>query len=97
MVFYNDYLFIIGDWPYDFFRISGVFEEPDAVDMFTGYCDSTNNVCPPTMLDKEFPIDGELIEPLISLTSERLIAGVFSQQIPDQTPNSKEDLINARQ
>ena len=44
-------------------------------------------------LEKEFPIDGYLLEPLIQITIDELISG-FSKSLQDSLNNSQDNAMN---
>lgn len=89
----NQYLYILGGNKPKVVTIpGGIFEDPIEVDKFLSYCNEGCTDCQEceSPLDKEFPIDGDLIEPLIEFCKSELI-GEFVQMSQDKTNNSKDD------
>lgn len=73
--------------------ITGIFENPLDVDKFPTLCKEDCVECEDctSMLDKEFPLDLDLVEALVQISVEELI-GIFSQSIEDQSNNTLDSL-----
>lgn len=69
--------------------VTGLFEDPLEVESFPSACDLDCNTCE-SILDKEFPIDNDLIDILIEMTIQELII-IFTQNNQDRTNNSSDD------
>jgi len=72
--------------------IMGLFDEPVEVSKFPSVCCDEGSVddCE-CMLDKPFPIDSDLIDPMIELSVGELIE-VFNSNREDQTNDAKDNL-----
>jgi len=72
--------------------ITGLFDDPLAAENFPSMCgdciDCNDCVSP---LDKEFPIDNDMVDTLIDMCKEELI-GQFSQMPEDLRNNSVDSL-----
>lgn len=86
----NDYLYIIQQFGPLVLSISALFEDPLEVKNFPQYCpkDVETEECK-SFLDIEFPIDAELIEPLIQLTIDELVRMFYS--LPEDLSNDSKD------
>ena len=60
---------------------------------FVNYCNNNSVDCADKILEKEFPIDGYLLEPLIQITIDELISG-FSKSLQDSLNNSQDNAIS---
>lgn len=91
---HNGYLYITHKSGPKLITASGIFEDPLAQENYTPYCEECEDCkeCE-SMLDKVFPLDGELIEPLIELATQELVV-LFSQIPQDSTNNSKDDNLS---
>lgn len=90
----NEYLYITDTKGLEVVTITGLFNDPDAVENFPSYCQEECPECTDcdSMLDKEFPIDSELIDPMIELSLKELIE-VFGAMREDITNDSRDNLI----
>lgn len=92
----NQYLYLTQKFGPLVLTVSGLFEDPIEVENFPQYCpkefDSKKTCESP--LDKEFPIDIDLIEPMIQLTVDELIR-MFTAIPEDLTNDTKDSQINA--
>lgn len=86
----NDRLYFIQKKGVEVVQITGLFEKPLEVYEFESLCSNCTNcnkcISP---LDLEFPIDGDLIEPLIELASKELIEE-FSRNNEDVSNNTND-------
>lgn len=67
--------------------VTGLFFDPDARELFTTFCGEEADCT--SIFDMEFPIDDDLLEPLVRLVYEELI-NMFSSSQPD-TQNDGQD------
>ena len=83
--------------------LSGLFRDPLAATTFPSYCEKECEEGPDgsdcggdcrSFLEREFPVDGDLVEPLVEIASEELVAR-FKQSIKD-TENNKNDDVNGQ-
>lgn len=88
----NGYLYITHKTGPKVITVTGLFEDPLEVEKFPSYCDEDCAECKDCgdYLDKEFPIDNDLIDTLIEFCIQELIV-MFSQSEQDKTNNSKDD------
>lgn len=88
----NEYLYIVTSPGLKVISIRGLFEDPIEVEEFKGYCDTCID-CPNCIdyLNTEFPIDEELIEPMLELAANELVI-LFSRSIEDQTNNASDNI-----
>ena len=91
----DNYLYITVNTGIKVIAITGLFEDPLAAKNFVGFCpnDSEDDIqeCK-NNLQVDFPIDGDLVEPLISLAVEELIK-VFNASLEDLSNNSRDNDI----
>lgn len=90
---HNDYIYINTPTKIRIVTLTGLFEDPMEVENFTNFCKQTNcedcnNECL-DILDKEFPIDNDLIDTLIELSLQELLQ-IFGQGKNDIHNDSKE-------
>ena len=79
-----------------FIRIVGLFEDPMEVRQFESYC--TDCIECKECIDyelEEFPIDNDMIDPMIELTIQELVI-LFGQAQQDLTNDSNDDVANNR-
>lgn len=90
--YFNGYIYIINTTAIKVATIVGLFEDPVEVEKFPSICDEDCEDCEncDSALEAPFPIDGDLVDPLIELSAEELI-GQFKQSRQDKTNNSTED------
>ena len=96
----NNYLYITSKGAPKSIAITGLFEDPIEVEDYPGICKeekceegTPENNCPECMsyLDKELPIDKDMIETLIEIAVQELIS-VFSQSKEDMSNNTSDTL-----
>jgi len=80
---HNGYLYITHKTAPKFIEVTALFEHLEDALNFGGQCDEDEVNCT-SMLDHVFPIDSDLIEPLIKMCVEELIQ-VFNQSIENTT------------
>lgn len=88
----NNYLYITHRSGIKLITITGLFDDPLVASSFPSYCPECTDChdCE-SLLDKEFPIDNDMIDTLIDICKEELI-GQFSQTIGDLTNNSSDNI-----
>ena len=92
----NDYLYIVGNDKLEIVMMEALFEG-DIPQYFIDCCDETGVVTDcVSPLDKEFSIDSELIEPLITLSKEELI-GDFLQMREDVSNDASDTNLTVQQ
>lgn len=91
----NGYIFLVHNTAIRFITVSGVFSDPLAVQDISSMCEENCKDCEDCvpMQEKEFPIDGDLIEPLIELAVEELVSS-FNRSRPDQTNDARDTTEN---
>ena len=93
----NNYLYITHKNGPKIITITGLFEDPLEVESYPSYCPSDDckggecNDCV-SPLDKEFPIDDDLLDTLVEMSFNELII-LFNQNIEDLTNDSKDNLV----
>lgn len=89
---HNGYLFITHKIKIRVINLVGIFEDPFAEDSFPSYCNECTDCddCR-SVLEKEFPIDEDMIDALIELASIELLDR-FNQGIEDRTNNSADNI-----
>lgn len=96
----NDYLYLTTKKGPKAVSITGLFEDPLEVDNYPSICgekgcdeNTKENPCPECIspLDKDLPIDKDMVEVLIEISLQELIS-IFSQSREDITNNSKDSL-----
>lgn len=87
----NGHLFITHNMGPDVISIEGIWENPLEASQFPSACkgDENKDTCI-SPLDMEFPIDEDLLDVLIEVSVQELIA-VFGQGIQDHYNNSRDD------
>lgn len=89
----NDFLYITHKNGPKVITITGLFENPFEVDEYPSLCDKDCKDCKCTSpLESDFPIDSSMIDTLVELAVQELIA-VFSQSKEDLTNNTKDSII----
>ena len=84
----NNYLYITHKSGLKVIAITGLFDDPVSVEKFPSFCQDCVDCQDCTSpLDKEFPIDNDMIDTLIDMCKQELIEQ-FSQMIEDTTNNS---------
>ena len=89
----NGYIYIIGIRKVKVISITGLFEDPFEVSKYPSYCGNKEEEQCLSPLDMDFPIDAELIEPLIEISVQELV-GVFKQMQQDKDNNSRDDSVS---
>ena len=92
----NDYLYIIGNDNLEIVKMEALFEEGDIPQYFIDCCETGTSTDCTSPLDKEFSIDSELIEPLITLAKEELI-GDFLQMKEDVSNDASDTNLTVQQ
>lgn len=87
----NNFLYITHKSGIKAITLTGLFDDPLEVENFPSYCEceDCNNCESP--LDKEFPIDNDLIDTLVDMCKEELI-GQFTQMTEDLTNNTSDNI-----
>lgn len=94
----NDYLYITHRSGPKIITVTGLFEDPLEAENYPSFCDEdcnekerdcTENCGSP--LDKEFPIDNDMIDTLVEMTFNELII-LFGQNVEDLTNDSKDSI-----
>jgi hypothetical protein len=88
----DGYLYITNNTILEVVSIIGLFESPEAVWEFPSFCKGYEDCGCESYLDKDFPIDGDLVEPTIELAVQELVQ-IFSQMREDESNNSKDSTI----
>jgi len=86
----NEYLYITHRVGPKIISITGLFEDPIEVLNYPSFCDKDDALDCSSPLDIEFPIDYDMIDALIEISSNELIV-MFSQGIEDLTNNSRDN------
>lgn len=86
----NGYLYISSSHHYPVIMISGLFEDPFAVEQFEQSCSNCESCCPDP-LEMDFPIDLDLVEAVVKLAVEEL--QVFNQSLEDTSSNTADSHI----
>ena len=90
---HNGYIYIISKTPPIAVSIDLLVEDIMEAYNFVNYCNNNSTDCADKILEKEFPIDGYLLEPLIQITIDELISG-FSKSLQDSLNNSQDNAIS---
>lgn len=91
----DGYLYISTSKNLKVVMVVALFEDPLAAEEFKGFCDTDCEdctTCTDPMLD-DFPMDTDLIETLIELSTNELL-GMFGQGLEDLSNNAKDSLEN---
>lgn len=85
----DGHLFVYGDNIPRFVKIKLLAEDPIEAYTFPSACKENCNDCQDctSILDKDFPIDGDLVDTLIEMAAQELLA-IFNQGQEDQTNNT---------
>lgn len=89
----NEHIYIISKYPPMTVTIDLLPEDIVEAFSFKNYCSDSTVDCSNKILEREFPIDGYLLEPLIQLTIDELVAG-FSRSLQDMNNNSQDNSIS---
>lgn len=89
----DEYLYLVNVKGMEVISITGVFDDPMEVENFPSYCeeDCTDCGCGAAM-DKPFPIDSDLIDPMIELAVQELIQ-IFVQMREDITNDARDNTV----
>lgn len=90
----NDYLYVTHKSGPKIITITGLFEDPIEVENYPSFCpgeDCTDCDDCTSPLDKDFPIDVDLIDTLIEMSVNELII-LFSKNIEDLTNNTQDNI-----
>jgi hypothetical protein len=88
----NNYLYITHRSGLKVITLTGLFDDPITAEDFPSFCeDCTDCEDCTSPLDKEFPIDNDMIDTLIDICKQELIEQ-FSQMIEDSSNNSSDTL-----
>jgi hypothetical protein len=68
-------------------------EDPLEAALFQEACSNSDNSCM-SMLDREFPIDGDMEKALVDLASQEILSVVFLQRTEDNRNNGSDDSGN---
>ena len=90
---HNGYIYIISKVAPIAVSIDLLVEDIMEAYNFINYCNNNTVDCADKILEKEFPIDGYLLEPLIQITIDELISG-FSKSLQDSLNNSQDSTIS---
>lgn len=82
---YDDYLYITNDKELEIINITGIFSDPNEVDNFVTLCSEETVTCV-SVLDKEFRLDEDLIEDMLTISSEELIK--YFASMPEDKQNN---------
>ena len=90
---HNGYIYIISKVAPIAVSIDLLVEDIMEAYNFVNYCNNNSVDCADKILEKEFPIDGYLLEPLIQITIDELVSG-FSKSLQDSLNNSQDNAIS---
>ena len=90
---HNGYIYIISKVAPIAVSIDLLVEDIMEAYNFINYCNNNSVDCADKILEKEFPIDGYLLEPLIQITIDELVSG-FSKSLQDSLNNSQDNAIS---
>ena len=90
---HNGYIYIISKVAPIAVSIDLLVEDIMEAYNFVNYCNNNSTDCADKILEKEFPIDGYLLEPLIQITIDELVSG-FSKSLQDSLNNSQDNTIS---
>ena len=90
---HNGYIYIISKVAPIAVSIDLLVEDIMVAYNFINYCNNNSIDCADKILEKEFPIDGYLLEPLIQITIDELVSG-FSKSLQDSLNNSQDNTIS---
>ena len=90
---HNGYIYIISKVAPIAVSIDLLVEDIMEAYNFVNYCNNNSVDCADKILEKEFPIDGYLLEPLIQITIDELVSG-FLKSLQDSLNNSQDNAIS---
>lgn len=73
----NEYLYMTDTKILDTFSVTGLFEDPEKVNQFIGLCECDPIEDCDSPMDRDFNIDADLIEPMIEIATDELIAKFY--------------------
>lgn len=89
--FRNEYLYLTVLTQLKTVAITGLFDDPVAAKMFPSFCDADCPECQCFDIENlEYPIDGDLVRPLIQLANDELIS-IMKQIGEDKANNASDD------
>lgn len=89
--FRNEYLYVTTLKSLKVITLTGLFDDPVAVSQFPSFCPSDCVDCDcKDIMDMEYPIDGDLVRPLIQLANDELII-TMKQMTEDKKNNADDD------
>lgn len=88
----NEYIYLFGGFPGKAIAVKFLPEDPDEALSFLGLCDEESPETCGSPLDREFPLDDDLTEDLITMAVPELVQA-FSSVPEDQTNNTKDTNI----
>jgi hypothetical protein len=93
-LFYNNYLFITISKVLKVVQVTELAENPEDVWNFPSFCEDECTDCCLSPLDRQFPLDNDLIDTAVQLTVNELIS-IFTQMREDRFNNSTDDTANS--
>lgn len=87
--FRNEYLYVTVMRELRVLTVTGLFDDPVAAKKFPSICGDCPECECQDIMDMEYPIDGDLVKPLIQLSSDELIN--LMKQIPEDRNNNATD------
>lgn len=88
----NDYLYITVRSGLKVITLTGLFDDPLEVERFPSYCeDCTDCIDCESPMDKEFPMDNDMIDTLVDMCKQELLEQ-FIQMTEDLTNNTSDSI-----
>lgn len=89
--FRNEYIYVTVLKNLKVLTLTGLFDDPVAAKQFPSFCASDCPECEcEDIMDMEYPIDGDLVRPLIQLANDELII-IMKQMTEDRKNNATND------
>jgi hypothetical protein len=88
--FRNGYIYITTLKSLKVLALTGLFDDPVEATMFSSLCEGCPDCACKDVLEFEFPIDGDLVKPLIQIAEEELIL-IMKQMTEDKNQNASDD------
>ena len=88
----NEYLYITHRNGPKVISITGLFEDPLEVEDYPSFCPENDMLDCISPLDKDFPIDNDMVDTLIEMSANELVV-LFSQNQEDLSNNSRDNNI----
>ena len=89
--FRNEYIYVTVLKSLKVITLTGLFDDPVEAKQFPSYCPSDCVDCEcADIMDMEYPIDGDLVRPLIQLANDELII-IMKQMTEDKKNNASDD------